>query len=46
MRKISKWNLLYLALALLLLFSFLAAPRIVTGMMNQTKGRVVTVTAR
>lgn len=41
MRKFNKWSLLYIVLALLLLFSLFAIPRIVTGVMNQTKGRVI-----
>lgn len=40
---VSKWNLLYLVLALLLLFSLVAVPRIVIGAMNETKGQVITV---
>ena len=39
----SKWNLLYLVLALLLAFTLLAVPKIMTGVMNETKGQIVTV---
>jgi hypothetical protein len=40
---VSKWNLLYIVLALLLLFSLLAIPKIVIGVMNETKGQITTV---
>jgi hypothetical protein len=43
MFKKSKWNLLYLVLALLLLFSLVAVPKIAVGVMNETKGQIVTV---
>lgn len=39
----SKWNLLYVILALLLLFSLVAVPRIAVSVMNETKGRIITV---
>lgn len=42
-RCVSKWNLLYLLLALLLLFSLLAVPKIVIGVMNETKGQITTM---
>lgn len=42
-RNISKWNLLYLLLALLLLFSLLAVPKIVISVMNETRGQIMTV---
>jgi hypothetical protein len=42
MRK-NKWYLLFLILALLLAFSLLAVPKIVTGVMNETRGQVITV---
>ena len=38
-----KWNLLYLVLALLLLFSLLAVPKIVISVMNETRGQIMTV---
>jgi len=40
----SKWNLLYLILALLVLFALFAVPAIVTTTMNETKGQIITVT--
>jgi len=43
MFKKSKWNLLYLILALLLLFSLVAVPQIAVGVMNETKGQIITV---
>lgn len=43
MFKKSKWMILYIILALLLLFSLFAVPKIVTGVMNETKGQIVTV---
>lgn len=39
----NKWNLLYVVLALLLAFSLLAVPKIVTGVMNETRGQIMTV---
>lgn len=39
----SKWNLLYLILALLVLFTLFAVPAIVTTTMNETKGQIMTV---
>jgi hypothetical protein len=41
--KKTKWNLLYVLLALLLLFSLIGVPSITIGIMNQTKGQIVTV---
>lgn len=46
MFKKSKWNLLYIVLALLLLFSLLAVPKIAVGVMNQTKGQIITVSTQ
>lgn len=43
MCKKSKWNMLYLVLALLLLFSLFAVPKIPVGVMAKTKGQIVTV---
>ena len=43
MFKKSKWYLLYLVLALLLLFSLVAVPKIAAGVMNQTKGQIINV---
>ena len=39
----NKWNLLYVILALLLAFSLLAVPKIVTRVMNETRGQIITV---
>lgn len=39
----NKWNLLYVILVLLVAFSLLAVPNIVTGVMNETKGQIITV---
>ena len=39
----SKWNLLYVILALLLAFTLLVVPKIVTGVMNETRGQIVTL---
>jgi hypothetical protein len=39
----SKWSLLLVILAVLLAFSLLAVPKIVTGVMNETKGQINTV---
>jgi hypothetical protein len=43
MFKKSKWNLLYLVLALLLAFSLIGVPKIVGGAMNSTKRQIVNV---
>jgi len=43
MFKISKWNILYLVLALLLLFSLIAVPKIAMNALNENKGRIVSV---
>ncbi len=43
MIKKSRWFLLYIVLALLLLFSIFAVPKIVAGAMSETKGNIVTV---
>lgn len=43
MFKKSKWNLLYIILALLIVFSLVAVPQITMGLMNRTKGQIVTV---
>jgi hypothetical protein len=39
----SKWNLLYLVLAALIVFSLFAVPQIAIGTMNRTKGHIVAV---
>ena len=43
-RPFNKWNLLYALLAMLILFSLFASPRIVMGVMNANKGQIVTMT--
>ncbi len=40
---VSKWNLLYLVLTLLLLFSLFAVPKITMSVMSETKSQIVTV---
>jgi len=40
---VSKWNLLYLILAMLLLFSIVGVPKIAAGVMNDTKGQVIAI---
>lgn len=42
-KPISKWNILYVLLALAVLFSLFASPRIVIGVMNASKGKIITV---
>lgn len=47
-KPISKWNILYVLLALLalaVLFSLFASPRIVIGVMNASKGKIITVSS-
>ena len=44
MFKKTKWNLLFFVLALLLLFSLVAVPKIAMSVMSETKGRIMTVT--
>lgn len=39
----NKWNLLYIVLAALIIFSLFAVPGIVKANMNSAKGRVITV---
>lgn len=43
MFKKNKWILMFFVLALLLLFSLFAVPKIVSNAMNETKGQIVTV---
>lgn len=43
MFKNNKWFPLYIVLALLLLFSLFAVPKIVISTMNETKGQIITV---
>lgn len=42
-RRRTKWNLLYLALAVLVLFSVFAIPKIAVYTLEQTRGQIVTV---
>ena len=39
----SKWNLLYLALAVLILFSVFAVPKIALLAVEHTRGQIITV---
>ena len=39
----SKWNLLYLAFAVLILFSVLAVPRIAVSVVERSRGEIITV---
>ncbi len=39
----SKWNLLYLALAALILFSVFVMPKIAVSIVEQSRGQVITV---
>jgi hypothetical protein len=41
--KINRWTLLFVVLAVLLLFSLFAVPKIAMDAMNETKGKIVTV---
>lgn len=42
----SKWNLLYLALVALILFSVLAVPKIALSVVERTRGEVFTVASQ
>ena len=37
----NKWNLLYIVLTALILFSLLAVPKIAIDSMNATKGKII-----
>lgn len=39
----SKWNLLYIVLVILMLFSIFVIPRIAVGVLNESKGHIITV---
>ncbi len=41
----SRWNLLYLALLALILFSVFAVPKIAVSFVERTRGQIVTVDA-
>ena len=43
MIKKSKWYLLYVVLAMLLLFSIFAVPKIAVSVMSETKGQIINV---
>lgn len=43
MRLKSKWNLLYLVLVALILFSVFAAPKIAVSFVERSRGQIVTV---
>ena len=40
----SKWNLLYLVLIILILFSVLAVPKIAVSVVKRSRGEIFTVT--
>jgi len=39
----NKWNLLYVVLAVLIIFSLFAVPKIAINSMNAKKGQIITV---
>ena len=39
----SKWNLLYLVLAVLILLSVFAVPKIALAVLSRTRGQIITV---
>ena len=39
----SKWNILYIVLAAVILFSLFAVPKIAKGILADTKGKIVIV---
>ena len=39
----NKWNLLYIVLAVLIVFSLFAVPQIAISSINATKGQIITV---
>jgi len=39
----NKWNLLYIVLVILVLFSLFAIPRIAVSALNETKGQIIMV---
>lgn len=45
MRLKSKWNLLYLVLVALILFSVFAVPKIAVSFVERSRGQIVTVAA-
>lgn len=44
LRHVSKWNLLYLVLGVLILFSVFAVPKIALLAVERTRGQIITVT--
>lgn len=43
MRHSARWNLLYLVLAALILFSVFAVPKIAVSVVERSRGQIVTV---
>ncbi len=41
--KKTKWNVLYIILALLIIFSVFVVPKIAVSVMGDTKGQIVTI---
>lgn len=41
----NKWNILYIVLAVIILFSLFAVPKIAEAILNDTKGQIITVEA-
>lgn len=41
----NKWNILYIVLAAVILFSLFAVPKIAETILNDTKGQIITVEA-
>lgn len=39
----SKWNVLYIVLVILVLFSIFVIPSIAVGVLNESKGQIITV---
>ena len=44
-KPISKWHILYVLLALAVLSSLFASPRVVIGVMNASMGKIITVSS-
>ena len=42
-KRISKWNLLYLALASLILFSVFSVPKIAVSVVERSRGEIFTI---
>lgn len=41
----NKWNILYVILAVMILFSVFAVPKIAESILDDTKGQIITVEA-